>query len=62
MQQSLETLTDLKSTIIKIKNILDIKKFDSENVSKSKFQPFHKPKVKIKKRGSPYGAYLNFKK
>ena len=40
---------DLKSTITKIKKILNFKKFDSENISKSKFQPFHKPKVKIKK-------------
>ena len=40
---------DLKLTITKIKKILNLKKFDSENISKSKFQQFHKPKVKIKK-------------
>ena len=33
----------------KIKNLFRIKNFDSENLSKSKFQPFHKPKIKIKK-------------
>ena len=40
---------DIKSTTNKIKKIFDFKKFDSENLSKSKFQPFHKSKVKIKK-------------
>ena len=50
--------TDLRSTIIKIKKILDFKKFDSENFSSSKFQPFHKPKVKIKKEVVPMGFTL----
>ena len=49
---------DLKSTINKIKKILNFKKFDSENISKSKFQPFHKPKVKIKKEVVPMGLSL----
>ena len=53
--------SDLKSTITKIKNILDFKKFDSENISKSKFQPFHKPKVKIKKEVVPIGLSLSSK-
>ena len=35
----------------KIKSFLRFSKFDSENLSKSNFQPFHKPKVKIKKDG-----------
>ena len=52
---------DLKSTITKIKKILDFKKFDSENISKSKFQPFHKPKVKIKKEVVPMGLSLSSK-
>jgi UPF0176 protein len=52
---------DLKSTIPKIKKILDFKKFDSENISKSKFQPFHKPKVKIKKEVVPMGLSLSSK-
>ena len=53
--------TNLKSTILKIKKILDLKKFDSENISKSKFQPFHKPKVKIKKEVVPMGLSLSSK-
>jgi UPF0176 protein len=52
---------DLKLTINKIKKILDFKKFDSVNISKSKFQPFHKPKVKIKKEVVPMGFTLSFK-
>jgi UPF0176 protein len=50
--------TDIKLTVTKIKKILDFKKFDSENISKSKFQPFHKPKVKIKKEVVPIGLTL----
>ena len=53
--------SDLKSTIIKIKKTLDFKKFDSQNISKSKFQPFHKPKVKIKKEVVPMGLSLSSK-
>jgi UPF0176 protein len=52
---------DLKSTITKIKKILDFKKFDSENISKSIFQPFHKVKVKIKKEVVPMGLSLSSK-
>ncbi len=44
---------DIKTTIIKLKKILNIKKFDSFNISKSKFRPFHQPKVKIKKEVVP---------
>ena len=54
--------SDLKITITKIKKILDFKKFDSENISKSKFQPFHKAKVKIKKEVVPMGIFLSSKK
>ena len=39
----------------KIKYIFKIKKFDSENFSKSKFQPFQKAKVKIKEEVVPIG-------
>ena len=53
--------SDLKSTITKIKKLLDFKKFDSENISRSKFQPFHKPKVKIKKEVVPMGLSLSSK-
>ena len=51
------TKRDIKETIIKIKNILNIKEFDSSNNSKSKFKPFHKSKVKIKNEIVP----MNFK-
>ena len=44
---------DIKTTIIRLKNILNIKEFDSVNNSVSKFQPFHKPKVKIKNEVVP---------
>ena len=52
---------DLKVAIAKIRKILDFKKFDSENFSKSKFQPFHKVKVKIKKEVVPMGLTLSSK-
>ena len=54
--------SDLKSTITKIKKTFDFKKFDSENISKSKFQPFHRLKVKIKKEVVPMGLLLSSKK
>jgi UPF0176 protein len=54
-------ITDIKSTITKIKILLNFKTFDSENISKSKFQPFHKPKVKIKKEVVPMGLSLTSK-
>ena len=44
---------DIKSAIIQIKKSLEIKDFDSFNNSKSEFQPFHKPKIKIKKEVVP---------
>ena len=44
---------DIKTTIIRLKKILNIKEFDSFNNSLSKFKPFHKPKVKIKKEVVP---------
>ena len=52
---------DLKKTINKIKKVLGFKKFDSENFSKSKFQPFHRSKVKIKKEIVTMGLHLNSK-
>ena len=44
---------DLNETIRKIKITLKFKEFNSFNKSKSKFQPFHKPKIKIKKELVP---------
>ena len=51
----------LEETIRKIKIILKIKEFDSFNKSKSKFQPFHKPKIKIKKEVVPMNLYIKDK-
>ena len=45
--------TNIRFIINKIKKMLDIKNFDSENISKCKFQPFHRAKVKIKKEIVP---------
>jgi UPF0176 protein len=45
----------------KIKSLFGIKNFDSENLSKSKFQPFHKPKIKIKKEVVPMGLHISVK-
>ena len=57
------TLSGKSKNIFKIskiiKNLFKIKKFDSENLSKSKLQPFHKPKIKIKKEVVPMGIYIN---
>ena len=44
---------DIKTTIIRLKKILNIKEFDSFNNSMSTFKPFHKPKVKIKNEVVP---------
>ncbi|MDC1156045.1 rhodanese-related sulfurtransferase [Candidatus Pelagibacter sp.] len=52
---------DIKDTINKIKKIFSIKEFDNCNISKSKFQPFHKPKVKVKKEVVPMNLILNSK-
>ena len=47
----------------KLKKIFSIKKFDSENFSKSKFNPFHRAKIKIKKEVVPMGIKVSsFKK
>ena len=54
-------LINIKFTIKKINQIFKFKKFDSENTSKSNFQPFHKPKVKIKKEVVPMNLLLNKK-
>ena len=44
---------DLNETVKKIKTIFKFKEFNSLNKSNSKFQPFHKPKIKIKKELVP---------
>ena len=52
---------DLEKTTKKIKSIFLFKNFDSSNNSKSKFQPFHKPKVKIKKEIVPMNLMIKSK-
>ena len=47
----------------KLKKIFSIRKFDSENFSKSKFNPFHRAKIKIKNEIVPMGIKVSlFKK
>ena len=43
----------------KIKDLFKISSFDSENISKSNFQPFHKFKIKIKKEVVPMGLNIS---
>ena len=45
----------------RIKRLFHIVNFDSENLSKSKFQPFHKPRIKIKKEVVPMGLNISAK-
>ena len=45
----------------KIRSFLKFTKFDSENLSKCIFQPFHKPKVMIKKEVVPMGLKISLK-
>ena len=52
---------DIDKIIKKLKFLFSFKKFDNFNESKSKFQPFHKPKVKIKKEVVPMNLTLNSK-
>ena len=52
---------DINKIIKKLKFLFSFKKFDNSNESKSKFQPFHKPKVKIKKEVVPMNLTLNSK-
>ena len=61
------TLSGKKNDIIfikkKIKKIISFRKFDSENNSKSKFNPFHRAKIKIKGEVVPMGIKVSsFKK
>ena len=52
-------IKDIDKTIKKLKSLFSFKQFDSSNESKSKFQPFHKPKVKIKKEIVPMNLSIN---
>ena len=55
------SIKDIDKTIKKLKSLFSFKQFDSINESKSKFQPFHKPKVKIKKEIVPMNLTINSK-
>ena len=50
---------DINFIINKIKKTLDIKNFHNENISKCKFQPFHRGKIKIKKEIVPMDLSLS---
>ena len=50
---------DVKFTINNLKRAFKFKEFNSSNKSKSLFQPFHKPKVKIKSEVVPMNLILN---
>ena len=52
-------IKDIDKTTKKLKSLFSLKQFDSSNESKSKFQPFHKPKVKIKKEIVPMNLIIN---
>jgi len=61
------TISGYKNDILliqkKLKKIFSIRKFDSENFSKSKFNPFHRAKIKIKNEVVPMGIKVSsFKK
>ena len=49
---------NLNLTLAQIKKTFKIKNFDGLNLSKSKFQPFHRGKVKIKKEVVPMGLKI----
>ena len=53
------SLIDLKKIEKKIKYTFKIKKFDSENHSKNKFQPFPKAKIRIKEEVVPIGLRVS---
>ena len=53
------SINDIDKTNKKLKSLFSFKQFDSSNESKSKFQPFHKPKVKIKNEIVPMNLTIN---
>ena len=52
---------NIKVIINKLKKIFSFKEFDNSNKSISNFQPFHKPKVKVKKEVVPMNLSLKSK-
>ena len=55
------SIKDINKTIKKLKFLFAFKQFDSNNESKSKFQPFYKSKVKIKNETVPMNLTINSK-
>ena len=55
------SIKDIDKTIKKLKSLFLFKQFDNCNESKSKFKPFHKPKVKIKNEIVPMNLTINSK-
>jgi len=55
------SIKDIDKTTKKLKSLFLFKQFDNSNESTSKFQPFHKPKVKIKKEIVPMNLIINAK-
>ena len=53
---------NLDLIINKIKRNFNFVNFDSKSLSKSKFQPFHRAKIKIKKEVVPMGMYTSKRK
>ncbi len=53
---------NLDLIINKIKRNFNFANFDSKSLSKSKFQPFHRAKIKIKKEVVPMGMYTSKRK
>jgi UPF0176 protein len=53
------SVKDIDKNTKKLNSLFSFKLFDSSNESKSKFQPFHKPKVKIKKEIVPMNLIIN---
>ena len=52
-------IKNINKTIKKLKSLFSFKQFDSSNEAKSKFQPFYKPKVKVKKEIVPMNLTIN---
>ena len=55
------SIKDIDKTTKKLKFIFSFKQFDNSNESRSKFQPFHKPKVKIKNEIVPMNLTISSK-
>lgn len=49
---------DIFKILKSLKKEFKFKKFDSNNISTSRFQPFHKAKVKVKKEVVPFGLKI----